>query len=258
MYIIYTEVLTLTVPFIFPYILPVQWKHYRNAASGRKTACLPVLSCSHSSLPIDKENPSYHSSCVCLQVIFSRPLSFLRSVPAPLQIFSSLLQDAECSWEKPVVLLHSLSHSPEWELRALCSCGIWPLLGTTVFLDCLNLKHVTVWMTSSILYLLSPGCGLHSLKAFMEINALMKKGLQLIAWFTMRLRAAASGAEENCVPFDQIDNTAGVPLIAFSHRGWVLHIPLQAIWYLPRCWWILLFEIDFIWCQFRRKSAGKC
>ena len=130
-----------------------------------------------------------------------------------LQILSSILQDAECSWEKPVVLLHSLSHSPEWELRALCSCGIWPLLWTTVFLDCLSLKHVTVWMTSSVLYLLSPGCGLHSWKAFIEINTFMKKGVQLITWFTAQLRAAPSGTEDNCVPFIQIHNIAGVSLI---------------------------------------------
>lgn len=129
-----------------------------------------------------------------------------------LQIFSSILQDAECSREKPVVLLHTLSRSPEWELRALCSCGIWPLLWTTVFLDCLNLKHVTAWMTSSVLYLLSPGCGPHSWKAFIEINAFMKKDVRLITWFTAQLRAAASRAEDHCVPFIQI-YSAGVLLI---------------------------------------------
>lgn len=148
-----------------------------------------------------------------------------------LQIFSSILQDAECSWEKPVVLLHSLSHLPEWELRALCSCGIWPLLWTTVFPDCLNLKHVTARMASSVLYLLSPGCGLHSQKAFVEINAFTKKGAQLITWFVEQLRAAASGAADNHVPFIQT-----------SLESHWLTFALQAIWYLPRSWWILPFE----------------
>lgn len=129
-----------------------------------------------------------------------------------LQIFSSTLQDDDdCSWEKPMVLLHSFSHSLEWELRTLCSCGVWPLLWTIVFLDCLNLQHVIVWMTSSVLYILSPGCGLHSWKCFIEINASMKKGVQLITWFTVESKAAGSGAEDDCVLSIQIYNIAGVP-----------------------------------------------
>lgn len=109
----YTEVLTLISHFIFLYILPVQWRHYWNAASWCKTACLLIPSCSHSSLPIYKENLSYHSSCCLPSGNLLQTSELLAVCSCSLQIFSSILQDAECSWEKPVVLLHSLSHSSE-------------------------------------------------------------------------------------------------------------------------------------------------
>lgn len=217
-YTAYTEVLTLTVPFAFPYIWPVQWKQYKKTVSWWKTARLLVLSCSRSSLPTYKENLSYHSSCVCLQVLFSRSLSFLQS--CSLKIFISILQDAECSWEKPVVLLHTLSHSPERELSVLWSCGTWPHLSPTVFLDCLNLKHVTAWMTGSLLYLLSPGYGPCSWKAFIEINAFMEKRCSTHRLIYSTVKSNSSGAEDNCVPFHiHIHNIAAVDAVGPQRLG---------------------------------------
>lgn len=70
-------------------------------------------------------------------------------------------------------VLHSLSLSLKWELRS--SCGIWPILWTTIFLDLLNLKYVTLWMTSSLLYLSYPGWGLYSWNSSIEIDVFMKK-----------------------------------------------------------------------------------
>lgn len=176
---------------------------------------------------------------VCLQVIFSRPLSFLQSVPAPYR-YSAQYYKMLSAPEKSQWFFFTPSPTRLREPRELCSCCIWPLLWTTVFLDCLNLKHVTVWMTSSVLYLLTPGCGLQSWKAFVEINAFMKKGVQLITWFTVQLRGTASEAEDNCHIHP---NTTMLEShwLAFAYRRWVLCIPLQALWYLPKCWWILIF-----------------
>lgn len=215
------EVCTLTDPLIFLYTWPVQWKQNKNTVSWWNTACLLILSCSRSSLPIHKENPSYHSSCVCLQVLFSGSLSFLQS--CSLKIFISILQDAECSWEKPVVLLHTLSHSPE---RAECTLMLWhwPRLWPTVFLDCLTLKHVTAWMTGSALCLLSPGYRLRSWKAFIEINAFVETRCSThLLIYTAQLRATAVELKITVSPSSTA--TTLLQLMLLVHRAWELHIP---------------------------------
>lgn len=95
---------------VFPTLLTLWIYDYGNAAPWSDTVCLLFLTCFHSSLPVFRENPSCCSCCVRLQVIFSRPLSFLQS-SCSLQIFISMLSHVEYSREKPMCFTPSLSHS---------------------------------------------------------------------------------------------------------------------------------------------------
>lgn len=111
----------------------------------------------------------------------SLPSGTLLQVSEPLAVL--LLKDIHLNTTRCWVLLRKASGSSShplplaWE-RVECR-GTWPCLWPTVFLDFLNLKHVTAWMTGSVLNLLSPGYGLHSWKAFIEIMPLCKKVFNL-------------------------------------------------------------------------------
>lgn len=222
----------------------MQWKQSQNTVPWWKTACWLTLSCSHSSLPKYKENPSYHSSCVCLQVLSSGSRSSLQS--CSLKIFISTLPDAECSWEKPGVVLHSLSPSPDRGLRVLWCRGTWPRLWPTVFLDFLNLKRVTASMTCSVLSLLSPDYGLCSWKASIEISALVKKRCSTPRLIYSTVKSNSSGAGDNCVPFIHIHN------IFWIAAGGVVGPQRLFDTYLGAGGFDFL-KIGLIWCYFRRK-----
>lgn len=111
------------------------------------------------------------------------------------------------------------------ELSVLWCCGTWPRLWPTVFLDCLNLKHVTAWMTGSALCLLSPGYRLHSWKAFIEINAFVEIRCSTHLLIYSTVKSNSSGAEDNCVPFIYSHNIATVDAVGPQSLG-VAHTTL--------------------------------
>lgn len=130
-----------------------------------------------------------------------------------------------------------------WVYSDTMAPRLWP----TIFLDRLNLKRVTEWMTGSVLYLLSPGYGL----CFIEINAFMEKRCS-ITLFTAQLRATA--VELKIIVSPLSTPITLLQLLLLVHRGWV---SLQAIKYLPRCWWILLFENRFHLLLVQKKICWK-